>query len=255
MLVKLKQREASGNPIKVGLVGAGAMGMGIAYQLNITPGMQLSWVFDLKPDVASQAAQFDSNTEVLKDLDGAFEAIDVFVESSNSIQSALAYCEAAILAKTHVVLMNAEVDLAFGPYLQSLAREHGVVVTSDAGDQHGVLAKMIEEVSLWGFEIIQAGNIKGFLDKYATVEGLKEEAAKRNLNPIQCCAYTDGSKLNIEMALLSNAYGYLPTQIGMEGPRTESVQEVLEAFDFSKVSEEGSIDYILVVKSLYRFRI
>ena len=56
----------------------------------------------------------------------------------NSIQSALSYCEEAIRQKVHVVLMNAEVDLAFGASLQALANDFGVVVTSDAGDQHGV---------------------------------------------------------------------------------------------------------------------
>jgi len=47
--------------------------------------------------------------------------------------------------------MNAEVDLVFGPQLQALAKENNVVVTSDAGDQHGVLATMIDEIKLWGY--------------------------------------------------------------------------------------------------------
>lgn len=52
---------------------------------------------------------------------------------------------------------------------------------------------MIHEIQLWGFEIIQAGNIKGFLNRHATASELEHEAAKRNLSPIQCCAYTDGT--------------------------------------------------------------
>lgn len=245
MLKPLKLREAEGKRIKVGLVGAGAMGMGIAYQLSITPGMQLSWVFDLNKEAAQKAADFDSATKVLDSVEGAFDELDVFVESSNSIQSALAYCEAAIQSHSHVVLMNAEVDLAFGPYLKDLADQHGVCMTSDAGDQHGVLAKMIEEISLWGFEVIQAGNIKGFLNRYATADDLLEEARIRNLNPIQCCAYTDGSKLSIEMAVLANAYGFLPTQAGMEGPKASSVEQALELFDFDNYPKSGVIDYIL----------
>lgn len=39
--------------------------------------------------------------------------------------------------------MNAEVDLAYGVDLHRLADRRGVVVTSDAGDQHGVLATMM----------------------------------------------------------------------------------------------------------------
>ncbi len=221
------------------------MGMGIAYQLSITPGMQLAWVFDLNKEAAQKAAEFDAETQVLEHVEGAFDDIDAFVESSNSIQSALMYCETALRARTHVVLMNAEVDLAFGPYLKGLADEHGVCMTSDGGDQHGVLAKMIEEISLWGFEIVQAGNIKGFLNRYATAEELLEEARVRNLNPIQCCAYTDGSKLNIEMAVLANGYGYVPVIAGMEGPKAKSVQEALELFDCENYPESGVVDYLL----------
>lgn len=247
LLNKLAEYESTGKSIKVGLVGAGAMGLGIAHQLRITPGMELSWVADIDEEKCAEAARVaggvltgNSVAELVVE-----SPVDVFVEATNTIKEALRYCEAALESGAHVVLMNAEVDLAFGVYLKVLADKKGLVVTSDAGDQHGVLSKMLEEISLWGFQIIQAGNIKGFLKRDATVESLIHEAQKRNLNPIQCCAYTDGSKLNIEMALLGNAYGYLPTEVGMTGPRLDSVTEVLENFDFSKVGEEGSLDYIL----------
>jgi len=141
--------------------------------------------------------------------------------------------------------MNAEVALALRPLLDQKARENGVCVTSDAGDQHGVLAVMIEEAEEMGFDIVQAGNIKGFLDQSATPESIKPEADKRNLSAEQCCAYTDGSKLHIEMALLANAYGYLPPQGGMVGPRAEQVHEALDLFDFESYGETPRIDYLL----------
>lgn len=247
MLKTLISKEENGTPIRVGLIGAGAMGKGIAYQLSITPGMQLVWVFDNDQDAALEASKFDSNTIVADSMDDVYRnlEVDVMVEATNSIQSALSYCEEALKNKVHVVLMNAEVDLAFGPYLKSLAESNGVHVTSDAGDQHGVLADMIEEISLWGFRIVQAGNIKGFLDKYATAKSLEYEAKIRNLNPIQCCAYTDGSKLNIEMAVLANAKGYKTMAPGMQGSAVKTVEEALEVFDFDEIPEEGAVDYIL----------
>jgi len=247
MLLELKTLEDTNSPIRVGLVGAGAMGLGIAHQINITPGMQLVWVADQDAKVAEKASAIANHCLFGTDVAELFEnqPIDVFVESTNSILSALEYCKLAITRGTHVVLMNAEVDLAFGPMLQKLAKQHNVIVTSDAGDQHGVLATMIEEIQLWGFEIVQAGNIKGFLNRYATAESLLHEAKIRNLNPIQCCAYTDGTKLNIEMSVLANAFGYLPTQTGMTGPRADNVDEALTLFDFSEYPPTGAIDYIL----------
>lgn len=249
MLKTLLRRKENKEPIRVGLVGAGAMGRGIAHQVNITPGMELVWVADSNLTAAEKAA-----SSVCSCLSGAdanvflkSDPVDVFVESTNSIQSALEYCETAIKNKSHVVLMNAEVDLAFGPYLKKLADDNGVIVTSDAGDQHGVLATMIEEIILWGFDIVQAGNIKGFLKRDATIESLAHEAAIRNLNPVQCCAYTDGTKLNIEMAVLANAFGYLPSETGMSGPRAGHVSEALDLFDFDTYPKDGQgvIDYVL----------
>jgi predicted homoserine dehydrogenase-like protein len=120
-----------------------------------------------------------------------------------------------------------------------------VVVSSDAGDQYGVLYRMMDEIQLWGFSLVMAGNMKGFLDRYATPETIEPEARIRNLNQVQCCGYTDGTKLGIEMALLANATGMTPWVAGMEGPRLETVQQVLGAFDFDKYQGQGVVDYIL----------
>lgn len=265
MLEELKKRES--RPLRIGMAGAGAMGQGIAWQVKITPGMQLEFVTDIDLEAARKAVEqigleaVEANGDELPELaEGQVligtdtlsilhseEArdLDAFVEATNSIGNAAEYCLGAIEAGMHVILMNAEVDLLFGRILQKEADKHGVIVTSDAGDQHGVIMTMMREIELWGFDIVQAGNIKGFLDRYATPESIREEAAKRNLSPVQCCAYTDGTKLNIEMALISNATGLTPFKDGMEGPRCEDVHEVMDLFDFDAYGGQGRVDYIL----------
>lgn len=247
MIGLLRQREEEGRRIRVGLAGAGAMGRGIAMQVSRTPGMELAWVADLEKGAAEHASQLGGDCAFSTNVTGLFDRcqIDVFVEATNSIAAAADYCQRALEHGAHVVLMNAEVDLAVGPALARLAEEKGLVLTSDAGDQHGVLATMIDEAELLGFQVIQAGNIKGFLDRSATPESIKPEADKRNLSATQCCAYTDGTKLHIEMAVLANGYGYLPPKGGMTGPRAETVQEALGAFDFPSYDGQARIDYIL----------
>ena len=172
MLQELKQRDQAGSPINVGLIGCGAMGLGIAYQIGKTPGMRLSFVADFNESAAQEAAKvYGKPTKILKDGMAALKdekiACDVFVEATNSIIAAYDYCLAAIQRKAHCVLMNAEVDAILGYLLRHEAAKQGVIVTSDAGDQHGVLARMMEEIEMWGFDIVQAGNMKGF---YATAE-------------------------------------------------------------------------------------
>lgn len=233
--------------IRIGLVGAGSMGKGIAFQIHATPGMELIWVADTNPTASQSAANLGHCSLHGSEVHGLLDKhpVDVLVEATNSIGPAADYCLDAIAYGAHVVLMNAEVDLALAPLLCNEAAQKNLIVTSDAGDQHGVLASMILEAETMGFDIVQAGNIKGFLDRYATPESIRHEAEIRNLSVTQCCAYTDGTKLHIEMAVLANALGYLPPEGGMTGPPAKDAQQALELFDFESYGETPRIDYLL----------
>ncbi|MDB6138507.1 MAG: homoserine dehydrogenase [Verrucomicrobiaceae bacterium] len=253
MLAELKRREKEGRPIHVGLIGLGAMGLGIAYQIGRTPGMRLSFVADFNEAAGKEAARvYGKPTFVTTDGMAALKdekiECDVFVEATNSIIAAYDYCMAAIERKAHCVLMNAEVDAILGYLLRHAAAKQGVIVTSDAGDQHGVLARMMEEIEMWGFDIVQAGNMKGFLDRHQNLEGIAPIARQLKLSTVQCLAYTDGSKLNIEMSVIANEHGLTPFVPGMQGPRANKVQEVVDLFDFDAYNGQGRVDYILGAK-------
>ncbi|MBW1712352.1 MAG: homoserine dehydrogenase, partial [Deltaproteobacteria bacterium] len=266
MLHELKEREAAGQRIRVALVGAGFTGLGIARQVTRTPGMDLASITDRDLQAATKAAQAcgkpyatvgpddplpgEESLLVTQDPLFLFErsseiGIDVVVEATGSLGFGARVSLAAIDNGLHLVLLNAEVDLTLGSLLSRAAHQRGVVYTSDAGDQHGVLMRMMEEIQLWDFRIIMAGNIKGFHNLYATPESLVHEARIRNLNPIQCCAFTDGTKLGFEMALVSNGTGLRTWVPGMEGPQAKHVQEVLDLFDFTRYGDQGVVDYIL----------
>lgn len=233
--------------IRVGLVGAGFMGRGIAFQIAASPGMSLAWICDLNESAAAEVSRLTGGTPFSSSIQQllAEHPVDVLVEATNSIEAAADYCRLALSHQSHVVLMNAEVDLAYHAELSELATANQVTITSDAGDQHGVLATMIREADLMGFDVVQAGNIKGFLDRRATPESIRYEAEKRRLSPVQCCAYTDGTKLHIEMAVLANALGYLPPEGGMTGPRATRVEEALTLFDLDHYGDTPRIDYLL----------
>lgn len=67
-------------------------------------------------------------------------------------------------------------------YFLELARQNGVRVTSCDGDQHGVLKRLLDDMTLWGFEPVMAGKIKGYLDRYANPVSIIPEADKRRLD-------------------------------------------------------------------------
>ncbi len=256
------------NDIRVAIVGMGVMGKGLLYQCHITPGIKCIAIADIKPDRAVACAEWlgldyriASNLktvhEVIRqglvavcedgDLLSRCEFVDVLVESSNVIGTAARYAVTALEFQKHLVLMNAEIDLIFGPYLLDLATRKGVVYTSCDGDQHVVIKRLIDDIRLWGFELVMAGNIKGFLDRYANPQTIISEADKRNLDYRTCASYTDGTKLNIEMALVANATNLSTLTPGMNGPRANDTDEVFHHFGFRALLKNGQpwVDYLL----------
>ena len=256
------------HPIRVGLIGMGAMGKGLLYQCLATPGFECVAVADLSVEkaaacarslgmvyrvvhTASEMQEAIHRGELAVCTDGVLVAnsgeVRVLIESSSAIAEAGRYCVKALESGKHLVMMNAEADLIFGPHLMRLAHEKGLAYTSCDGDQHGVIKHLVDDLELWGFTLVMAGNIKGFLDRYSNPTKIIPEADLRRLDYKMATAYTDGTKLSIEMALVANALGLRTTVPGMHGPRSEKVQDVFKLFDFPALwaDRQPSVDYIL----------
>lgn len=265
MLDRLTRLERE---IRIAIIGVGAMGKGLLYQSTVTPGIRCVAIADVRLDAAiAVAKETGLPWRVVDTLAGLHDAItggaigvtadgdllarcelaDALVEASSSITPAARFAITAIEHGKHLVLMNSEIDLVFGSWLLELARKHGVTYTSCDGDQHGVIRHLVDELRLWGFELVMGGNIKGFLDRYTDPVRIIPEAEKRNLDPRMATAYTDGTKLSIEMALLANAFDLRTLVPGMQGQRAKHVSDVFDLFDFEAIRETGSavVDYIL----------
>ena len=234
--------------IRVAVVGTGAIGRGIVQVIKKSEDVEVVAIADINPIALEKTARFLSKDTLVttKPIDVLTTKPDVLVEATPTILEAALLVRRALKQKTHVVLMNGEVDQTFGRLLAKEAEDNGVILTSDAGDQHGVLVRMINDIRSMGFEIVIAGNDKGFLDRYASPESIKEEAAKRRLSLGQCTSYTDGTKLAIEMALVANALDLDILQTGMTGPRADHVSKALKVFDLEGARELGGVvDYVL----------
>jgi len=259
---------AQERPIRVSMTGAGAMGRGLFYQFLKTPGISCVALADVDADRAIDCARaggvpyrvVESARQMEQAIDDEVLAVcadghvasvceqaDVFVESTSAIAEAGLYALSAVGHGMHLVLMNAEIDLIFGPLLLREAQRAGLTYTSCDGDQHGVIKRLLDEVTLWGFDPVMAGNIKGFLDRTADPTSIVPEADKRNLDYRMCTAYTDGTKLAIEMALLANALDLRTAVPGMLGPRASHASEAVDLFDLDRMAwrERPVIDYVL----------
>lgn len=264
----LSRLRALHTPINVGVIGTGNIGKGIVQQVDATPGMRCVVAADahLERAIASAAAlkrpwQVVDSLAQLHDTvragktavcaDGSLaaqcELFDVLADATSAVPEGADFALPAIANDKHVVMMNSEADLAFGPYLLAQARRAGVVYTSADGDQHTVLKRLINDIELWGFTTVMAGNMKGYLDRYANPTMIVPEADKRSLDYKMCTSYTDGSKVCIEMPLTANAIGARTVAAGMLGPRVKDIYNIFQYFDFEALWDGSTplVDYVL----------
>jgi predicted homoserine dehydrogenase-like protein len=249
-------------------VGIGSVGKGLVFQSHITPGLEAVAIADIVLERAVACAEWlQREYQVVHSAQAMHDAIrrgklaisddgkllaqcelaDVLIESSSAVGPGGEHAAIALEHQKHVVMMNYEADLTFGPYLLSLAHRNGVVYTGCDGDQPAVVKRIIDDLQFWGFELVMAGNIKGYLDRYANPTSIVPEAEKRGLDHRMCTSYTDGSKLNIEMAVVANALGLRTAVPGMYGPRADHAYDAFDLYNLDALWEDRQavVDYVL----------
>lgn len=169
----------------------------------------------------------------MHDVGELVEASDVVVECSGSVRHAAVVVEAALAAGKPVVTMNSEFHVTVGSHFVG-----GGLLTEAEGDQSGSLAALAEEVREMGFEPKVYGNTKGFLNLTPTPEDMAYWAAKQGISVEQVTAFTDGTKVQIEQALVANGLGGTILRSGLVGPRVESVAEGVDRL----MAEAGEVD-------------
>ncbi|MEM6714121.1 MAG: NAD(P)-dependent oxidoreductase [Cyanobacteria bacterium P01_D01_bin.6] len=261
----LKAREEEKRPVRVGMIGAGAMARGIAMQIiQSTPGMRLSAIANRTVASAQrayeQSGQPDSTVvESLSDLETAIEkgtpaivqdplliaqaeAIDVVVEVTGTIEFALHAVFAAIKHGKHVVLMNAELDSTIGPILKVYADRAGVVLTACDGDQPGVEMNLYRFVKSIGLTPLVCGSMKGMLDHYRTPATQAKFAKQWDQGVHMVTSFADGTKVAFEQAIVANGTGMTIAQRGMLGyEHRDHIDNMTDKYDVDQLKELGGI--------------
>ena len=271
LIRKLKQREAEGNPVAVGLIGCGQMGSGLAHTINNIEGMAVRAIADV--DV-------DRGFETFRDMNVAAESISA-VETPSQAQDALiagghiVTADAELLTQTDaidanveatgvpdvgayvalrsienrkpIIMLNVETDVTVGAYLSRLARKEGSIYTVASGDEPGVCKMLYEQAVLMGFEVICLGKCKNNpIDPEMTAVRCRAEAESKDMNPKILASFIDGTKTMVEMAAVSNATGLLPDTPGMHGIKVE-VEDLTRYFvpkaDGGIFEHRGTVEY------------
>jgi predicted homoserine dehydrogenase-like protein len=264
----LAQREAQGRPIRIGLIGAGFMGRGIALQLcTPLPGMRLSAIANRHLEGAQRAWVEAGHSDCIavrdqNEMDAAVASgrpamttdpallchaagIDALIEVTGNVEHSAGTVLEAIAGRKHMVLMNAELDATIGPILKVKANQAGVVVTNCDGDEPGITMNLLRFVKSIGYRPVMAGNIKGFLDHYRTPDTQREFAEKTKQNRKMVSSYADGTKLCFEACLVANATGFRVAQRGMLGPKCAHVKDIVQHFQADDLLQRPLVDFAL----------
>lgn len=268
----LAERAAAGNPVRVGLVGAGFMGRSIARQIiERVPGMEVVAIANrtlARAQDAYERAGVDDVTTVesAAQLDKAAQsrrpvvtddptvlvessAIEAVIEATGTVEFAAGVALGAIENGKHVILSNAELDGTVGPVLKSYADKAGVVLTDIDGDQPGAELNVYRFVRGIGLTPVLCGNIKGLLDHYRTPETQQAFAEQWDQAAYMVTSFADGSKISFEQAVVANATGMGVACRGMRGVEYRGhVEDAdhLALWDADELRDLGGIvDYTL----------
>jgi predicted homoserine dehydrogenase-like protein len=266
----LEDRERSGNPVRVGLVGAGQMGEGLVAQMEKMNGMNAYAVADVVPNRAYQVLKSAGNPEELivetTDVDLASQAVadgkrvattdagvvariaglDVVVEATGIPEVGARVAMDVILERKHMVQMNVETDATVGYILRRMANAAGVIYTLTAGDEPGSTMELYDFATSLGFEVVVAGKGKNNpLNRASNPDTAAEKAARQQMNPKMLASFEDGTKTMVEMTSLGNAIGFVPDVRGMHGP-TATPKTIAEVY--RPKSMGGVLDNLNVVE-------
>jgi predicted homoserine dehydrogenase-like protein len=268
----LQKRAAEGKPIRVGMIGAGFMGRGIALQiLTAVPGMNLVAISNRQVQGAKRAyleagIKDIRNIDTVTQLDDSIRArqyavtddpnllceskeIDAIIEVTGTIEFGAQVVLKAIKRSKHIVLMNAELDGTIGPILAEYAKQAGVVLTNCDGDQPGVMMNLFRFVKGLGVKPILCGNIKGLHDPYRNPKTQESFALQWKQKSHMVTSFADGTKVSFEQAIVANATGMKVAKRGMYGPTVPSgshIQEAVNCFPLDEISDgAGIVDYVV----------
>jgi predicted homoserine dehydrogenase-like protein len=244
---KLRARAASGNPVRVGLIGAGKFGSMFLAQAQRTPGLHLLGIADLDPSRARASLQrvgwaeerygarsFDEARKTGKTFIGddaealiAADGLDVVIDATGHPAAGIRHALLACKHRRHIVMVNVEADVLAGPLLARRAAEAGIVYSLAYGDQPALIAEMVDWARTAGFDVVCAGKGTKYLPVYhaSTPEtvwghyGFSEaQVAGGDFNARMFNSFLDGTKSAIEMAAVANATGLEPAPDGLAFP-------------------------------------
>jgi len=278
---KLAALAEAGEPVRVGIIGAGKFGSMFLSQAPRTRGLHVMGIADLDVSRAREAvervgwpaeragaasfaqARREGSTYIVDDAEAliAADGMDVIVEATGNPQAGIRHALLCCKHGRHVVMVNVEADALAGPLLARRAAEAGVLYSFAYGDQPALIAELVDWARTAGFEVTCAGKGTKYLPVYhsstpETVWGhygfSDQQVADGDFNAKMFNSFLNGTKSALEMAVVANAAGLEPAADGLAFPPcgVDDLPNVLRPrSDGGLLAHKGTVE---VVSSLER---
>lgn len=224
---------------RIGVVGTGFISQGLIRHLLKQRDLVLSKVLTRRN--IGQLNLPSTRIIATNSLDDLIDHSDLIVECSGDVRHATIVVNEAMNAGLPVVTMNSEFHVTTGSWFV----DRGCLSEAE-GDQPGCLAALDAELQAMGFEPIVYGNMKRYQNRQPTLKDMRFWSRKQGISLGQVTSFTDGTKVQIEQALVANGLGAEIAQMGLLGVASETFQSGVEQLTKAAIHRGSTIsDYVL----------
>lgn len=213
---------------RIGIAGTGLIGSGIAIEVKKQSDLELTSVLTRR-DISTMT-DYPFPNILTNSIEELIEKADIIIECSGDVLYGTTVIDKAFKANKKVITMNAELQVTTGSYF---ARRG--FITEAEGDQPGCLASLHENVIQMGFKPLVYGNIKGFLKLDPKIEDMEYWSNKNGVRLDMTTSFTDGTKVQVEQALVANGLDAGIAVDGLLAPASDDLNET-----GAKLAEEAN---------------
>lgn len=221
---------------KIGIIGTGFIGSGLKKIIEKLPDMVVAQILTQRNLDSLPAGQgYTNSVQELIDHSG------LIVECNGNPIYATDILIQVMDAEVPIVTMDAELHITSGSYLSTKG-----FITEAEGDQPGTLASFNKYLIGMGFKPLVYGNLKGFLNLNPTPDEMQFWAEKQGISIKEVTGATDGTKIQVEQALVANGLGAAIAKQGLCGFETEDIDR--DAERLAQIAQEVGqpiSDYLL----------
>ena len=229
-----------GRKYHIGIIGTGFIARGLLYSLKYHPRLEAGFSLTRRPIESVNNLPVEKKY-LTHDIEKIIKNSDLVVECTGDAIHGTQMTEYVLKAGIPVVSMNPELQVTSGTILSQM----GTLIEAE-GDQPGTLAALDAQVRSMGFRPIVYGNIKGFLNRNPDLKEMKYWSKRQGISLVQNVAFTDGSKVQIEQALVANGLGATIAKKGLAGIECKDYEDgAMRLGELADKVGEPISDYVL----------